>query len=207
MKRSKQRDDRVRELIAQEAAKIMHEQIVRDFQQAKLKACERLGFSGKVSMPSNEEIQVALTQYLSVFKQDSQPQLLEKLRLSASDAMQFLAKFEPRLVGRVLDGTADQYTAVQLHVFAETPEQILQFLIDQGIPYELASRRVQYRDDRQVEVSTCKFLADNVPIELFLFTRIDLREAPRSPVDGKPMMRASLMDVEQLLSQEDSVAY
>ena len=200
MKR-KQRDDRARELIAQEAAKIMHEQIVRDFQQAKLKACERLGFSGKMAMPGNDEIQAALTQYLSVFKQDSQPQLLERLRLVATAAMQFLHEFEPRLVGRVLDGTADQYSAVQLHVFSEATEQVLRFLIDQDIPYELAKRRLQYRDDRQVEIGLCTFLADNIPIELFLFAQKDLREAPRSGIGGKPMLRANLVCVEELLNE------
>lgn len=204
MKRSKWRDDRVRELIAQEAAKIMHDEAVRDFQQAKQKACDRLGFSGKVSMPSNDEIQLALTLYISVFKQDSQPRLLGKLRRAALAAMKFLARFEPRLVGRVLDGTADQHSAVQLHVFADTTEQILQFLIDQGIPYELAARRLQYRGDRQLDVSLCTFLADNVPIELFLFSRLEMREAPRSPIDGKPMARANLAELEGLLELSDS---
>lgn len=196
--------DRAREEIAQEAARIMHEQMVRDFQQAKFKACERLGYSGKMAMPSNEEIQAALTRYLEVFKSHSQPALLERLRKVALEAMTFLADFQPRLVGPVLEGTADEYSAVQLHVFSETPEQVLQFLIERGIPHEVSAKRVQYGRDRQLEVTTCRFVADEVQIELLLFDRLGLREAPRSTIDGRPMPRANRREVEEMLAVSEA---
>jgi predicted nucleotidyltransferase len=199
MPRRKVQLDRAREQIAQEAARIMHEQMVRDFHQAKIKACERLGFSGKTAMPRNEEIQSALTRYLQVFKSQTQPALLNRLRGAALQAMEFLDGFEPRLVGSVLDGTADDHSAVQLHVFAETPEQLFKFLMERGIPYEISMRRVHYGRDRDVEVSACRFLAGDVPVELVIFTPKGLREAPRSPVDGRPMARAKRGELEKLI--------
>ena len=37
-------------------------------------------------------------------------------------------------------------------------------------------------------------------IELAVFEEVDLRQAPPSPIDGKPQRRASLQEVEYLLS-------
>ena len=193
------RGGRVREHIAQEAAKIMHEQSLRDYQQAKRKACERLGLSDKAAMPGNVEIQQALAAYLELFKADTQPELITRLRKAAVIAMRFLAEFEPRLVGGVLQGTADRHMPVQLHVFAEPPELILQFLIEQGVDYQLAGKRVQYCDGRVDNITLCQYRDAGVMVELFLFDRKGLREAPRSPVDGRPMQRMNLREVEKLI--------
>jgi hypothetical protein len=42
-------------------------------------------------------------------------------------------------------------------------------------------------------------MADDVPIELCVFDRRAARRAPLSPVDGKPMKRANLRELEGLL--------
>ncbi len=182
----------------------MHEQSLRDYEQAKRKACERLGISGRTPMPGNDEIQHALTAYLELFKSDTQPELLMQLRQSARKVMVFLAKFEPRLVGSVLHGTADQYAPVQLHVFAESPEIILQYLLEHDIPYQLANKRIKYCDGRVEEITKCECHDGQVPVELMLLDRMGLREAPRSPIDGKPMQRMNLREVEELLNKDNS---
>ncbi len=196
---AKRQKSKVREAIAQEAARIMSQQMVRDYQQAKLKACERLGYSAKNGLPGNEEIQAALQSYLQVFKADAQEGILKKLRAAAEEAMRFLREFEPRLVGSVLNGTADEYSAVHLHVFAETEEKVLQFLMDKGIPYELDNKLITYRNGRQQQISVCRFTAGDTIIELSLFDTLALREAPKSPVDGKPMRRATLSELQLML--------
>lgn len=195
----KQRNERTRVHIAQEAAKIMHEQSLRDYQQAKQKACERLGISPRTALPGNDEIQQALAAYLELFKSDSQPGLLMQQRVAALEAMNFLIDFEPRLVGSVLHGTADKYAPVQLHVFAEPPELILQYLLDRGIPYKLGNRRIQYCNGRVEDISICECVAGDTPVELMMFNRLGLREAPRSPINGKPMQRMNIQEVEKLL--------
>lgn len=204
MKSSKNKHQvaRLREQLAQEAARIMAEQTIRDYELAKRKACERLRYSGKQALPGNDEIQAALRAYLEIFKSDSQPALLRRLRAAACEAMLFLREFQPRLVGAVLNGTADEHSAVHLHVFADTEEQVLQFLMDQGIGYRLSSSMVTYGGQRQAQIPGCEFIAGDVPVILSLFGALGLREAPRSPVDGKPMKRADIREVEQLLEPE-----
>ena len=193
---------RLREQLAQEAARIMAAQTIRNYELAKRKACERLRYSGKQALPGNDEIQAALQTYLDIFKSDSQPALLRKLRTAACEAMFFLREFQPRLVGAVLNGTADEYSAVHLHVFVDPEEQVLQFLMDRGIGYRLSSTTVTYGGQRQVQITCCEFIAGDVPIILSLFGTLGLREAPRSPVDGKPMKRADIHEVEQLMESD-----
>jgi hypothetical protein len=45
-------------------------------------------------------------------------------------------------------------------------------------------------------VPAYRFLAEDVPIELTIFTPTGAREAPLSPVDGRAMKRASLKELE-----------
>ena len=54
--------------------------------------------------------------------------------------MRFFKRFEPRLVGAVLDGTADKHSAICLHLFNDTLEEVTGFLQEQGIPYEEQTR-------------------------------------------------------------------
>lgn len=197
--KTKHLSNRMRESITQEAARIMAEEMLHDFRLAKQKACERLGYDGRSGLPGNDEIQAALQRYISLFKSDTQPGLLRELRQAALEAMEFLEPFQPRLVGAVLKGTADRFSPVNLHVFADPVERILQFLIGKNIPYDLGNRRFIYRNGRQEEVMLCQFSAGERRFELSLFPLVGLRESPSSTVDGKPIERASIQDVKALL--------
>lgn len=197
--KTKHTSNRMREAITQEAARIMAEEMLHDFRIAKQKACERLGYDGRSGLPGNDEIQAALQQYISLFKSDTQPGLLRELRQAALEAMEFLEPFQPRLVGAVLKGTADRYSSINLHVFAEPVESVLQFLIEKNIPYDVGNRRYVYRNGRQEEVMLCQFSAGKRQFELSLFPLIALREPPSSTVDGKPVERATIQDVRALL--------
>ena len=104
--RSNMKSTQIRERIAKEAARVMCEAGVRDFQLAKRKALQRLRIDEQRNLPSNEEIEAAVSEYQRLFRADTQPRRLAELRKAAVRAMRFLARFEPRLVGAVLGGTA-----------------------------------------------------------------------------------------------------
>jgi len=128
MARGKQtRDLRMRERLVQEAARIMAVEGIRDFSQAKRKAALHLGAPGTTNLPQNREIQAALEDYQRLFGGERQQLALRTLREAALEAMQFFAPFSPRLVGGVLDGTAGPESAVDLHCFADTPEDVVLF--------------------------------------------------------------------------------
>ena len=197
------RTQRRRLRIAQEAARLMSEHGIRDFHHAKLKAAQRLGVLDEQALPRNHEIEDALREHQRIFHADSQPQLLRERREAAAEAMRFLAAYEPRLVGAVLEGTADAHSAVCLHVFSDDAEDILRFLHEYGIPAELQSRRLRMDRDQSLDCSVLLFAADGLPFDLTVLPRDALRQAPLDRVDEKPMRRASLSMLNTLLANED----
>lgn len=195
------KDKQMRQRIAMEAARILGESGRSDFQAAKRKAAARLGAPDTRNLPSNLEIEQALLEHQRLFEGDTQPGHLRHLRHAAQEAMRMFQDFQPRLVGPVLGGTANGHSDVQLHLFAETPEELVFSLLDQGIPYTESERRLRYGRTEAVTYPVYRFVAGDVTIELTVFPLDGLRQAPRSPVDGRPMERASLSRVAALLAE------
>jgi hypothetical protein len=190
--------------VAQEAARLMSEHGIRDFHHAKRKAAERLGVLDEQALPRNHEIEEALREHQRLFQADSQPQLLRARREAAVEAMRFLQRFEPRLVGAVLEGTADSHSAVCLHVFSDDPEAVGIYLREHGVPVEAQTRRLRISRDEQVEYPVLLFSADNLPFDLTVLPLNALRQAPLNRMDEKPMRRASLASVEIMLAEAEN---
>jgi hypothetical protein len=201
-KRHPTRGDNLRRALAQEAARIMAEHGIRDFLIAKRKAAERFGVTdGGAVLPKNSEIEEALAAYQRLFGGASHLEALHAQRSAALAAMRYLREFEPRLVGAVLAGTATEHSDVQLHLFADRAESVTLKLIDQGIPHEVTERRVKLNAERSRAFPGVRFEMDAQPIEATVFPPEGIRQAPVSPVDGRPMRRASALEVEALLQQ------
>jgi hypothetical protein len=189
-------------MLAQEAARIIVDQGIRDYRIAKIKAAERLGMNTRGALPGNSEIEQAISEHLLLFSGDAHARLLRDFREAALAVMTLLADFSPRLVGPVLAGTADENSAINLHVFADSPEALAMFLDAAKIPCQLYERRLKMRRGRDVRPDAFAgyafvFLGES--IEATVFPVDGIRQAPISPIDGKPMRRASAATVERLL--------
>ena len=198
-KRRPVRSENMRLALAQEAARVMAEHGIRDFLAAKRKAAERFGLVDSAVLPKNTEIEAALAQYQRLFVAESHAELLLTRRRAAVQAMRCLADFTPRLVGSVLSGTATAHCDVQLHLFADSAESVLINLMDQAIPYEVTERRVKMNVERVLAYPAVCFAIDDQGIEATVFPADGIRQAPVSPVDGKPMRRATVAEVEALI--------
>ena len=193
-----------RRRIAVEAARLIAEGGLRDYRQAKLKAAQRLGIFDDVSLPKNGEIEDALREHQRLFRANDQPETLRSLREAALEAMRFFAAFEPRLVGPVLDGTADEHSAVCLHLHDDGGDRIAMFLQEQGIPYEERTRRLRLERDTTADVPVFVFSAGDSAIDITVLPYDRLRQAPLDRIDEKPMRRANLAAVEELVRGEDA---
>ena len=190
-----------RRRIAVEAARLMSEQGVRDFHIAKLKAAERLGIGADSALPKNSEIEEALREHQRLFDADDQPQRLRRYREAAREALQFFAAFEGRLVGSVLDGSADRHSSVCLHLFADEPEAVIRFLDENRIPYEEHDRALRLsRDAEPIDYPVFEFSAGGVPFDVTVLPLAQLRQAPLDRSGDKPMRRASLGALDALLA-------
>lgn len=193
-------DWQMRQRLAQEAAQILLQRGNRDFHSAKQKAAEHLGVPDTRNLPNNAEIEQAIMEYQRIFHSDSQPRYLSLLREVAVEAMQFLQEFNPRLVGAVLNGSADKHSPVILHVFASSAEEVKLFLVHNQIPHEESHKTVRFSSSITEDVPLYRFVADDVRVELMVFNERQ-KQAPLSPVDGKPMKRADVVDIELLLAE------
>lgn len=189
----------MRQQLAQEAARIIAEEGIKDFHQAKQKAAQRLHAPDTRNLPRNDEIQEALRQYQRLFQADSQPHHLRHLREISVKAMRFFSRFEPRLVGAVLDGSAGAHSEIELHLFADPPDSVGIFLLEERIPFEPGSLRIALVSGQITEAATYRVSLDDAPIRLIVFGLNGQRQTPRDPVSGRGMSRANLKNIEELL--------
>ncbi|HMM68454.1 MAG TPA: hypothetical protein PKC03_16075 [Dokdonella sp.] len=188
----------MRRRIAVEAARLIAEQGLRDYHAAKLKAASYFGQPDSLPLPRNAEIEEALREHQRLFQAGSQPLRLARLRDAALEAMRFLARFEPRLVGPVLEGTADEYSAVCLHLFTDDPDELAMFLRANGIPFDQQERRLRLDADHTGDYPALLFSAGGTPIDLTVFPLDGLRQAPLDRISERPMRRASVDALREL---------
>jgi hypothetical protein len=193
--------------LAHEAARLMAEGGIRDFHQAKLKAAARLGIHDDASLPRNREIEDALREYQRIFLGESQSRSLRRQREAAVRALEFLATFEPRLVGAVLEGTADANSPVMLHAYTEDAEAVARFLDEHRIPAESRVRQLRLDRERRADLPVWLFSAEELGFDVTVLPLQALRQAPLSAVDERPMQRASLAQLRRILAEDEISTY
>ncbi len=128
--------EHMREQIAYLAARLIAEDGLDDFSQAKRKAAQQIGAPGTHCLPSNGEIEKALRTFRSLYQHEEQPRVLAHLRQAALDLMKLLERFNPYLSGPVLTGTAGKYSEIDLQLYTGSMKDVEFFLIDRHIPYK-----------------------------------------------------------------------
>jgi hypothetical protein len=196
----------LREQLADEAARLMVEHGIQDFALAKRKAAERLGVrAGAGALPSNAQIQEHVVERQRIFDEPAvRDERLIKLRSVASEVMGVLEGFRPKLVGAVLDGTATANSAIELHVFSDAPEAVAAALEAHG--YRLHDSQRRYRFDRESteQIPGYELFVDDEDLEVMVFPERGSNHSPLSPIDGKPMRRASRSAVMALLAPRET---
>ncbi len=196
-----------RQQLAHEAARLMAEGGIRDFQMAKLKAAQRLGIHDDASLPRNREIEDALREYQRLFLGTDQALEVRRRREAAVNALEFFRQFDPRLVGASLEGTADINSDVSLHLHCDDVDAVLRWMDEHGIPAQTRSRRLRLDRQRDGVFPAWVFSADGMSFEITVLPTDVGRQAPLCSVDGKPMRRASMAQLRALLADEEIAGY
>lgn len=194
-----------RSRVVQEAARIICEDGLSDYRLAKQKAVERLGLGFGTPLPSNADIQAAVIQYQRLFGGRAYASRLTHLRRTAVQAMRMLAEFQPRLVGAVASGATTDNHHVQLHCFADKPEQIDVLLESKGLRHEVSERRYRYPDGQTGDVPVLTFMAADVGVDVAVFPERGMRDTPLSPTDGQAFRRLDLAAAEALAAEAPEV--
>lgn len=193
--------DRVRMEVAAEAARIIATEGQRSYLAAKQKAAQRLGASTRGALPSNTQIERALKEWQLLYGGEEHAARLRVLREAALEAMDFLADFGPKLVGPVLEGTADEFSRVCLHLYSEDPDSVVRFLMEHGIAFDQERRRIRWHDGGWREIDVLVVEAGEETVEMALMIGREALQAPPSPIDGRPLRRASRNELHALLQE------
>jgi hypothetical protein len=132
-------DHRSTEIAATAARLIVEEGL--EYGPAKRRAARQLGLGGQRSapLPSNEEVEAQVCDYLALFRADTQPRELAVLRDIAALWMQRLAEFHPLLTGAVWRGTATRLSNVHLQLFCDDSKAPEIALLNKKLSYDVGS--------------------------------------------------------------------
>ena len=204
----------LRTLVTRQAAKLIAEGLT-DYHAAKLKAARQLNCNDKNALPNNHEIEAALREHLSLFCADTQPPVIAALRRVALRAMRWLQiegqggagqlatsaiVFEPWLAGAVLNGTANEFSNIELELVGVETKTMEFILLNRGVEFDLTDGNVILKSYKPAE--TTKNIQyhlefEGVPVVITLYDSHVQRYAlfPRGSIKHE---RAKLTEAEAL---------
>ena len=185
----------VRASIAHAAARMIAEGLT-DYRAAKQKAARQLGITDRQSLPDNDEIEVALKEHLALFYAQTQPHVLHALRETAIRALQWLGQFSPWLVGAVLEGTANEFSVIELELAGVSEKSLAHFLLAEATEFSMTDTYDQRVDGRLLR---CKLEFDGVAITVTLFVNHAQRQTAR-PREHLCHRRMQIEDVQRAFS-------
>src|SRR2546423_1857064 len=114
-------NDKRRQAIALEAARLMYERVESEYYTAKRKAAKRLCRRGckPEDLPSNAEIRDLIQTFARLHEGEKRTANLRAMRLEALKLMRRLRQFKPRLIGSVMTGHVRAGSDIDLHLFPE----------------------------------------------------------------------------------------
>ena len=185
--------------IAATAARLVVEEGL-SFGPAKHRALKELGLPARTALPSNDEIEVQVLDYIALFCADSQPGELRALREHALVWMERLSAFRPHLTGAVWHGWATRLNDIDLALFCDDPKSAEIALINQNLRYEVQSVRGMHGEDVDVLSlhSFCAGLGEDIGVHLRIYDLDDMRGALLPDAQGRSP-RGGLAAVQQLL--------
>jgi hypothetical protein len=154
---------------------------------AKRRAVKQLGLAGRSALPDNEQIELAVEDYIALFCADTQPRELRALRALAFTWLERLQRFRPHLGGAVWRGTATRHSDIFIQLFCDDPKSAEIGLIDMGVRFEVSSVTGFHGEtvDALSVHAMCPELGEYVGVHLLVYDFDDLRGALKPDARGR----------------------
>lgn len=174
----------MRRLIAEAAARLLALDGSQDYGSAKRKAARQLGAADSQNLPDNHEIENALRDYQALFQADAARNQLGQLRKVAMEYMEHLRDYDPHLTGSVLNGTAGKHSDINLQLFTDQEKEIEFWLMRRAEPYRAGERRSSESGGRVYP----RFIVDDprATVDITVYPPNELRRLKRIHADGTP---------------------
>lgn len=188
--------------IAATAARMVVEEGL-NFGPAKHRALKQLGLPVRTALPTNDQVEAQVREYIELFCGDTQPQELRALREHALVWMDRLSEFRPHLGGAVWQGWATRLSDIDLALFCDDPKSAEIALINQNLRYEVQTQPGLH--GREVDVlslhSFCRDLGEDIGVHLRIYDLQDLRGALVPDTQGRSP-RGDLQALQRLLATD-----
>lgn len=120
----------LRKKVAREAATLLYFGVEKEYKQAKLRAAKTLGAH---FLPTNLEVAIELDKIAEENEGAEREKRLVKMREEALKIMRFLEAYNPVLVGSVWRGAIHHDSDIDITVYCEEPNKILEALKQAGV--------------------------------------------------------------------------
>jgi len=118
-------DSDLRCKIAKEAATLLYFGAEKEYKQAKIKAAKTLGAH---FLPTNLEVALELDKIAEANEEPARKERLIQMRKEAVKLMKTLKEYKPLLIGSVWRGTIRQGSDIDIAVYHDAPDEILNLL-------------------------------------------------------------------------------
>jgi hypothetical protein len=195
-------NDKLRQAIALEAARLMYERIESEYFTAKRKAAKRLCRQSvkPEDLPSNAEIREQIQVFARLHEGDKRTENLRAMRLEALHLMRLLRAFKPRLIGSVMTGHVRRGSDIDLHVFTDSPGLVADVLENEGYQFDLQRKQVVKHGESRLFTHIHVYARFN--FELTVYPEDKAHYVFKSSVTGKAIERASIRELEEFLQRE-----
>lgn len=186
----------LRASIASAAARLMAEDGIADYQQAKKKALRQLGLPEHTALPDNAEVEAELRAWRSLYQGEEHAELLAELRQTAVDLLEFLDRFHPYLTGSVLEGTAGEHSRIDILLFPDSAKEVEIFLLNHNLNFA-------HSEPRGEKVEAVLILETDTADANLVILPPQLERVALKYRDGRPRERARAEAVRELIAATD----
>ncbi len=191
--------DTLKSEIAGAAARMVVEEGL-EYGPAKRRAVKQLGLPPRTALPSNDEIEDEVREYIALFCADTQPAELLALRRLATVWMARLTEFRPHLGGAVWHGTATRLSDIYIQLFCDDGKSAEIALIEHKVSY--VPHTVNGFHGESVEALSvhafCADLKEEIGVHLMVYDHDDVRGALRPDAKGRSP-RGDMVAVQRLI--------
>lgn len=195
-------NEKLRQQIVFEAARLMYSRQEAEYYRAKMKAARKIcrGWVKPSDLPSNREIRDEIQRFTFLYEGEQRFENLRDMRVEALRFMRLLKACRPRLIGSTLTGHVRQGSDIDIHAFSRSLEAVTGALDDEGADYRVEHKRVRKHGEERV--FTHVHINARFPVEVTIYPADKAHYVFKSSITGKAIERASLPELEAFLSHE-----
>jgi len=192
-------DSDVRCKIAREAATLLYFGAEKEYKQAKLKAAKTLGVH---FLPTNLEVAVELDKIAEAHEGPARKERLTQMRKEALKIMKNLRGYNPLLIGSVWRGTIRQGSDIDIAVYNDVPDEILNFLKNSGVKISKTEwTTVTKRGKAEAGFHIYFQTPSKQTVELVVRSAEEARRRRKCEIFGDELKGLSVRELERLLKE------